>query len=346
MVNVAIVGAGHVGQIRARVIRNCPEACLKVVADLDMCRARELAESQEARAESDWRRAATSLDVDVVIVATPTKFHREIAVAALDAGKHVLCEKPLARSVDEAEEMVEASIRSGRILWTGFNYRYMAHARKAKELIDANKLGPIYLLRSRYGHGGRPGYESSWCADADLSGGGVLLEQGVHILDQVRFLLGEPSETLTLIQRYFWNFPEVEDNCFCLLRAATGETAQLHISWTQWVNMLEIEIYGREGYLRLEGRDGHYGPQRLIWGSRKSDHSRPAEELFEFPSVDTSWEREWADLLNAIRLGSDPFPYALNGLRVQLLVEAAYRSSREHAWVSIRKPELHSARVA
>jgi predicted dehydrogenase len=248
--------------------------------------------------------------------------------------------------VGEAEEMVEACIRSGHILWTGFNYRYMAHVRKAKELIDANKLGPIYLLRSRYGHGGRPGYESSWCADADLSGGGVLLEQGVHVLDQVRFLIAEPAETLALIQRYFWNFAEVEDNCFCMLRTAEGQTAQLHISWTQWINMLEIEIYGRDGYLRLEGRDGHYGPQRLVWGKRKYDHSRPAEELFEFPSVDASWEREWTDFLVAIRSGSDPFPHALNGLRAQLLVEAAYRSSREHAWVSIPQPKVHNARVA
>jgi predicted dehydrogenase len=252
----------------------------------------------------------------------------------------------LARSVSEADEMVEASSRSGHILWTGFNYRYMAHVRKAKELIEAEKLGQLYLFRSRYGHGGRPGYESSWCADAELSGGGVLLEQGIHILDQFRFLIAEPSETLTHIQRFFWNFPEVEDNCFCLLRAATGQVGQLHMSWTQWVNILEMEIFGCEGYLRLEGRDGHYGPQRLIWGRRKSDHSRPSEELFEFPSVDTSWEREWADFLKVIRSGSDPFPYALSGLRVQVLVDAAYRSSKDHAWVSVPKAEVHTARVA
>jgi len=344
MLGVALVGAGRVGGIRAGVVRNSIDARLRVVADVERGRAEALAQVAGAEALADWRAAVAHRDVAIVIVATPTKFHREIAIASLEAGKHVLCEKPLGRSAEEAEEMVEAAQRAQRILWTGFNYRYLAHVRKAKELIMAGKLGPLYFLRSRYGHGGRPSYETAWCTDAELSGGGVLQEQGIHILDQVRFLLGEPLQILAQVQRYFWNFPAVEDNCFCLVKTKAGQIAQLHVSWTQWINVLEMEIYGRDGYLRLEGRDGYYGPPRLIWGSRKPDHSRPSEEHFQFPAVDDSWEREWCEFLNCVRAETNLSANGLDGLRAQQMVDAAYRSARSQSWVEIHSPETQTVR--
>jgi predicted dehydrogenase len=221
------------------------------------------------------------------------------------------------------------------VLKTGFNYRQMAHTRKARELIEAQAIGPLYFLRSRYGHGGRPGYEQHWCTHADLSGGGVLQEQGIHIVDLVRMFLGEPSKVLAETSRYFWAFPEVEDNCFCLFQTPAGQLAQLHLSWTQWINVLEIEIFGRDGYLRLEGRDGHYGPQRLTWGKRQPDHSRPVEEVFSFTGTDDSWGREWQEFFELIRTGEGSIAAAEEGLRTQELVEAAYRSAKQKSWVEI-----------
>jgi predicted dehydrogenase len=99
--------------------------------------------------------------------------------------------------------MFEVARASGRVLKTGFNYRHMAHVRKAKELLEAGLLGSLHFLRSRYGHGGRPGYENEWCTDAELSGGGVLLEQGIHIFDLVRHLLGEPAQLLARTRRFY-----------------------------------------------------------------------------------------------------------------------------------------------
>jgi predicted dehydrogenase len=210
----------------------------------------------------------------------------------------------------------------------------MSHVRKARELLDAGVLGPLHFLRCRYGHGGRPGYEKEWCTRAELSGGGVLLEQGIHIFDLVRHLLGEPSQLLAQTQRFYWNFPVAEDNGFCLLQTACGQLAQIHVSWTQWVNIFELELFGRDGYVRLEGRDGHYGPQRLIWGKRKPDHGRPEQEVFDFPA-DDSWELEWREFLDAIEEAREPAGSAGDGLRAQQLVEAAYRSASEHSWISI-----------
>jgi len=335
MLSVALVGAGRVGRIRAAVIQNSGDAAVKVVADVNLPRAQELAQQTRAKATSEWRAAVARRDVDAVVVATPTKFHAEIALAGLEAGKHVLCEKPLARTVDEAHRIVGLAESARRVLKTGFNYRHMAHVRKAKALIEDGALGPLYFLRCRYGHGGRPGYEKAWYTDAELSGGGVLLEQGIHIFDLVRYLLGEPSEILVHIQRFFWDFPSVEDNGFCLLQTEAGQLAQIHVSWTQWVNLFDLEIFGQHGYLELQGRDGHYGPQRLTEGRRKPDHSRPAEQSFEFAPPDDSWEVEWREFLNAIQTGQEPLGSGWDGLRAQQIVEAAYQSARRQGWVEI-----------
>jgi predicted dehydrogenase len=345
MLSVAVIGAGRVGQIRAAVIGRSSRARLVAVADTARGRAEKVAESTSADVSSDWLPIVTRDGVDAIVVSTPTKFHAEITIAALQAGKHVLCEKPLGRNVVEAKKMFDAARLARRVLKTGFNYRHMAHVRKAKELLEAGVLGELCFLRCRYGHGGRPGYEKEWCTDAELSGGGVLLEQGIHIFDLVRYLLGEPSQLLARTQRFFWNFPAVEDNGFCLIQTSSGQTAQIHVSWTQWVNIFELEVFGRDGYLRLEGRDSHYGPQRLIFGKRKPDHSRPVEELFEFVAPDDSWTREWLEFLAAIDEAKEPTGSASDGLRAQQLVEAAYQSASRQSWVSIPATEhqIHEA---
>jgi predicted dehydrogenase len=337
---VAIVGAGRVGQIRAGAIQRSKNSLLAAAVDIDRERAAKLAEGTEAIVSTDWRSVVARPELHAVIVSTPTKFHLDVAVAALHAGKHVLCEKPLGRNVTEAQKMLEAAHESRRVLKTGFNYRHMAHVRKARELLEGDAIGPLHFLRARYGHGGRPGYEKEWCTDAELSGGGVLLEQGIHIFDLVRFLLGEPVKLVAQTQRYFWDFPAVEDNGFCLLETERGLVAQIHISWTQWVNVFELEVFGRDGYLRLEGRDSHYGPQRLTWGKRKPDHSRPEQEVFEYPPIDNSWDLEWHEFCSAIEQGREPPGSASDGLRAQQLVESAYESASLRSWISIPVFEL------
>lgn len=333
--SVAIVGAGGIGRIRAQSVLESNQGRVLRVADVDRGRASELAALCSAAASVEWREAVSDPGVDAVIVSTPTKFHAEIAIQALEGGKHVLCEKPLARTVEESRRMVEAARRNKRVLMTGFNYRQMGHVRKAQELLKSGAIGPACFLRCRYGHGGRPRYEEHWCTDLDLSGGGVLQEQGIHMVDLVRVFLGEPARVLAETRRYFWNFPEVEDNCFCLFEAPGGRLAQVHTSWTQWKNILEIEIFGRDGYLRLEGRDGHYGPQRLTWGKRQPSHGRPVEETFTFEGMESSWNCEWREFLGLVKAGAFSSEVARQGLETQRLVEAAYRSAREHAWIEI-----------
>ena len=335
MYQVSIIGAGNVGRTRCGVIRRCPESQVRVVADVDLQRARKLAETVSADATTDVQAATQDANIDLVVVCTPTKFHAEAAISALRAGKHVLCEKPLARTIAEAEEIVRVAEERNLVLKTGFNYRYMAHVRTAKDIVDSGALGPLYFLRCRYGHGGRPQYEKHWCLDQDLSGGGVLLEQGIHVLDLVRYLLGEPSHVFAQIPRYFWEACNVEDNCFLLLRTESLQTAQIHVSWTQWINIFSLELFGRDGYLHLSGRDGHYGPQRLIWGHRRPDHSRPKEDIIDFSPPDDSWDREWRDFLAAVKSRETPMGSPADSLSALRLVEAAYQSARSQGCVEV-----------
>lgn len=333
MISVGIVGAGRIGSVRASVVCRSASSALAGIADVKVEHANQLARASGIEGTSTWQELVTCPAIDAVVVATPTDSHFEIATAALKAGKHVLCEKPLATSALQASEMVDEAKRRHLVLKTGFNYRHMDHVRAAKELLDRGDLGPVYLLRCSFGHGGRPGYEKEWYNNAAL--GGVALEQGIHVFDLVRYLLDEPIEVLAVTPRFFWKFDKCEDNAFCLLRTCRAQIAQIHVSWTQWRNALRLEMFGRDGYLTLEGRDGHYGTQRLTFGRRREDHSRPDEQTHEFGPTDGSWRAEWREFVSAIEENRDPVGSGFDGLRAQQIVESAYDSAARHEWVTI-----------
>jgi len=283
---------------------------------------------------TDWKSVVAS-DVDAVVISTPTMLHAEIAMAAMHAGKHVLCEKPLGLNVEEAEQMCKVAAATGRILKSGFNYRHMAHVQQAKNELEKNTIGAPHFLRCRFGHGGRSNYAKDWNTNSP-GGGRVLLEQGIHVFDLVRYLLGEPTSIVARINQFYWPFPEdAEDNGFCLLQTTTGQIAQIHVSWTQWRNIFEVEIFGKDGYMRLEGRDGHYGPQRLIVGKRQEDYSRPTEKTIEFANPMNAWTLEWNEFRSAIAEGRQPNGSSFDGLQAQRLVEAAYKSSETNTWITL-----------
>src|SRR3954452_17046716 len=173
---VAVVGCGLVGTRRAAAALKASDVVV-VVADLDVRRAAAVAETTGARVAYDWQ-AALEADVDAVVVATFNRGLMPIALAALRARKHVLCEKPLGRNAAEARAMLDASLAAGKTLKTGFNHRHHPAVMQAHELLQAGAIGEPTGIRAAYGHGGRPGYEREWRADAELAGGGELLDQG------------------------------------------------------------------------------------------------------------------------------------------------------------------------
>ena len=328
-----MVGCGLIGGRRARIAVEEGDT-VAVVADVDPDRARELADDLGCRAVGDWREALVA-DVDAVVVATVNKELAPVGIAALSAGKHVLCEKPLGRNSEEAKALLDAAQASGRVLKTGFNHRHHPAVSQAHELAAAGEIGTLMGIRAAYGHGGRPGYEQEWRADPDLAGGGELLDQGVHVVDLCRWFLGEIAEVTGMTGTWFWEIAPLEDNAFALLRARSGAMATLHTSWTQWHNLFRFEVFGRDGYLLIDGLGGSYGEERLRVGRRASGGGVPAEDEFRFPGEDVSWLLEWREFSAAIAEEREPLGSGEDGYRASLVLDAVYDSARRRAVVEL-----------
>jgi predicted dehydrogenase len=302
-VNVAIVGCGLIGHKRARALGACR---LVAVADSNAERAQALAALHPGCAvEPGWRQAIARDDVDVAIVATTNDALAPIGLAAIQHGKHLLVEKPAARSAAELEPLLEAARRAGVVAKVGFNHRFHPALRKARALVDADALGPLMFVRGRYGHGGRPGYEREWRADPEVAGGGEMLDQGVHLIDLARWFLGDFAEVQGHVGTFFWEMP-VEDNGFALLKTAGGLVAWLHASCSEWKNMFSFEIYGRDGKLQVDGLGGSYGLERLAFYKMLPEMGPPETTIWEYPGEDSSWHAEFAHLLECIATGQMP----------------------------------------
>jgi len=334
VLRVGIVGAGRMGAKRARAIAHCSQTQLVAIVDQDHERAEALAQAYGCHAGTNWEALVTARDIDAVVVATPHNWLAPISLVALEARKHVLCEKPLAITAAEAERLVAAAARNGAKLKTGFNHRHHPALREAHALARTGCIGRLMFLRCRYGHGGRAGYEQEWRANPAQSGGGELLDQGIHALDLFRWFLGEFSEVFAVLGSSFWHTP-VEDNAFCTLRTADGQVASLHASWTQWKNLFSFEIFGEQGYLIIEGLGGHYGRERLVVGHRAATFGAPAEELIEYDGDDGSWAREWEEFVSALREDRQPLADGFDGWQALRLVAAAYESAEKRRAVSL-----------
>lgn len=349
---VAVVGCGLIGRRRATVVHRSASDDLVVMADVVAKRAFSAARELECEAATDWRRVLERKDVDAVVVATTHDWLAPIATEAVRRGKHVLVEKPMARSPQEAEALLRAAgalagTQAARdpqrvVVKAGFNHRHHGAVASAHALLLRGDIGEPYFVRCRYGHGGRPGYAAEWRADRTVAGGGELLDQGIHAIDLFRWFLGEFVEGVGFAPTYFWTPPPggrvesvpVEDNAFGLFRTARGQVASLHASWTQWKNVFSYEVFGRDGYLCVEGLGGSYGRERLITGRRRPLFGPPDEEQFEF-EADTSWEDEWSEFAAAVRERRDPLGSGYDAWQALKMADAIYESHRTGAVVRI-----------
>jgi predicted dehydrogenase len=321
---VAIVGCGLVGEKRAKTLS---KAKLVACADILFERARRLAATFDAAlATSDWREVLKRDDVDVVIVSAFNNILAEVTQEAVEAGKHVLVEKPAARNARELKPVFKAVQSTGKKVRVGFNHRYHPALLKARELFESGVLGELMFVRGRYGHGGRIGYEHEWRANPALSGGGELIDQGVHLVDLARWFLGDFSEVKGFAHTYFWQMP-VEDNAFMLLKTAQNQTAFLHVSCTEWKNLFSFEIYGRNAKLHIEGLGGSYGMERLSYYRMLPQMGPPETTIWEYPMGDNSWQIEFQEFLEDIRLDRTPSANLGDAQATLTIIEKIYLES-------------------
>lgn len=324
---VAIVGCGLVGRKRAAAL---PGGRLVACADLDETRARTLAQLAGAPdapvAVASWQDVVRRPDVDVVIVATTNDALAPVTAAAIGAGRHVLVEKPAARTEAEVMPLIDLAARHGVHVRVGFNHRHHPALQKAREIVDSGALGPLMFIRGRYGHGGRVGYDREWRANPEQSGGGELLDQGVHLIDLSRWFLGDLPVVDGFAATYFWDMP-VDDNAFLTLRTSKGQCAFLHVSCSEWKNLFSLEIYGRVGKLAIDGLGGSYGVERLTWYRMLPEMGPPDTTSWEYPGADRSWALEFEAFVSDIREGRAPQPGLDDARAVLRVVDAIYRRS-------------------
>jgi predicted dehydrogenase len=296
---VAIVGCGLIGAKRAAALSDDDE--LFACYDLNEAAAQSLAGEYGAKVCSSLDELLAS-GPEVVVVATVHDQLAALAERALQAGAHVLVEKPAGISSAQIDRLIECQRASGRLVKVGFNHRFHPGIARAAEEVHSGRHGELMYLRGRYGHGGRIGYDREWRAEPARSGGGELIDQGMHLLDLSHWLAGPLALHSALLRTHFWDTP-VEDNAALILGEAQSRTdpwAMLHVSWTEWKNLFSLEIYCRTAKFQVEGLVRSYGPQRLTIYRMGPEMGPPEVEELNYPNEDHTWNLEWASFGEAI----------------------------------------------
>ncbi|MBP6506168.1 MAG: Gfo/Idh/MocA family oxidoreductase [Opitutaceae bacterium] len=320
----AIIGCGLIGRKRAASLA---PGQLRYACDLDISRAVEITKIHPAAtALADYAPALADPAVNAVIIATLNGALAPIALAAVNAGKHVLVEKPGALNAAQLRTVQAAAEIAGVRVRLGYNHRFHPALQKARALFESGALGPMMFLRGRYGHGGRKGYDREWRANPALSGGGELIDQGVHLIDLAGWFLGDFTTLDGHATTYFWDMP-VDDNAFLSLRTPGGQTAWLHVSCTEWKNLFSLELYGRDAKIALDGLGGSYGPEKCTYYKMLPQMGPPETTVWDYPSGDNSWALELAAFEEDIRTGREPSPGLPEGIRTLEIVETIYRTS-------------------
>ncbi|MCU1492817.1 MAG: Oxidoreductase domain protein [Acidimicrobiaceae bacterium] len=300
---VAIVGCGLIGRKRAEALGRDV-----LVGSYDI-----VPEALSALAKEYGGIACSSLDdlldlrADIVVVATLHSELAGIACRALESGAHVLVEKPAGIGVADVDRIARAAEAARRRVKVGFNHRFHPGIARAVTEAASGAHGEVLYLRGRYGHGGRLGYDREWRADPALSGGGEIVDQGMHLLDLSYWLLGEMPLHSSLVRTQFWDAP-VDDNAVLVLGEAGGvgssdPFALLHVSWTEWKNTFSLEIACHDAKFAVDGLVRSYGPQVLRVYKMRPELGPPDVEEVQYPDRDASWEGEWAHFAAAIAAG-------------------------------------------
>lgn len=302
-IQCAIIGYGYMGEIRRKVLEQHNDVELSMICEIDK---EKLASVQSFAVVTDPAQVIQS-DVQAVFVCTPNQLIPELTIKCLERGKHVFCEKPPGRTLNDIVQIRASEEKSPETkLMFGFNHRYHPGVLRAKSIVDSGRMGKIIALRGLYGKSGGKIFPQSWRNDFKISGGGILLDQGIHMLDLFNYFLGTFTSVKSFLSDGHWGF-EVEDNAVVILKNDHNQLAMLHSSTTFWKHMFQLNVILEKGYLKLEGllsKTGSYGREILIIGQRQFEDEaeavgNPSEETIYFDK-DLSWELEVNQFIDCI----------------------------------------------
>jgi predicted dehydrogenase len=332
-----LIGAGAIGAIRAAALQRSTDCTLAAVQDLDEARARAAAPGAAVFATPEA--LIESPEVEAVVISTPPQFHEALATAALSAGKHVLVEKPMAPTAEACERMIAAAREAGRLLTVGFNHRYFAALKLVRDVVASGELGRLSHVKAFTGHTGLSEFKAPWMYDPAVMGGGALADNGVHMLDLCRYVMGDVTEVFGHATHRVWDLP-AEDNAFALFRNADGVVGSHHASWSEWKGYrFHIEAYGERGMARA-----YYAPMMATiirldrpGGARRVERRFYPEAIVREKlkgwqsTVIQTFLEEFSDFAAAARgeAGSGRLARGEDGLRAVQVAQAVCASGRE-----------------
>jgi predicted dehydrogenase len=320
---VGIIGCGGIARAHARGYAAAPGARLAALYDVDAGRARAFAGKHGGGACVSLEEMLAEAELDAVSVCTPPAFHEEAACAALRAGVAVCCEKPLAHNAESARRMCACAAETGALLVTAYKFRFFPNVLWAKEMLDAGRLGEVLAARVRFA--GIIDMSGTWFSKKEVAGGGVMMDNGAHAVDLLRFLLGEVRAVFAVVANRGAAM-EVEDSCRMLLDMASGAWGEAALSWAvpQPANILEV--HGTAGLLELSGKGGRFLPAR----GEPESFAKPDDGLRADPfAAQLGW------FLDCIDGRREPRATAGDGLRALEIIEAAYASAAEPGWIAM-----------
>ncbi len=320
---VGLVGCGRIAQTHLQALKQLPEFRLIGVSDIREDVARSVAAQYDCPAHVDHRRLMDGEVPDAVIVCTPPASHPEIAGHFLDQGVHVLCEKPVAVTLREAEGLVKKADSADRLLMMASKFRYVDDVIKAKGIVDSGILGDVILFENVFCS--KVDMRNRWNSSRELGGGGVLIDNGTHSVDIARFLLGPIVKVQAEEGRRVQGL-DVEDTCHLYFRTARGARGNVDLSWSIHKERdAYIEVFGPEGVLSIGWRGSKYRQsEKLGWvafGSGYDKGSAFASQLRNFAG--------------SIRGSEAPLITAEDSLESVRVIEAAYRSMEMDKWVEV-----------
>ncbi len=349
---VGVIGCGA-GRFHARGYARLPEVELVALADVNPERFRRITdEIPVPHLYASYEELLARDDIDAVSIALPNFLHAPATLAALEAGKHVLVEKPLATTVEDGEKMVETAHRTGRKLMICFNYRFRGDSQVIKRQIEAGRLGDIYFARAGWlRQSGIPGI-GSWFTDKERSGGGPLMDLGVHVLDLALWLMGSPEPVAVSGATYAafgprgrgsWRFARcepgadgftVEDMATGYVRLANGATLSLEVSWASYTRHPDdyyVHLFGTEGGAELNVHQYSFTDTVRLFGETADTFMEMKPQYTQGGGHETLIE----EFVHCILEDRDPSPSGEDGLRVLRIVDALYRSAEAGHEVTI-----------
>jgi predicted dehydrogenase len=331
-IRVGIIGFGKMGQVRAESMANIPD--VKITKVFDTAPIVDAPCAVAASAEE----IVADPDIDAVFICTPNFLNRPLTIGSLKAKKHVFCEKPPALNAAEVAEVQAVEAQGRQVLMYGFNHRQHFAVIKMKALIDSGDYGDILWMRGRYGKAVDADYLRGWRAKKELAGGGILIDQGIHMLDLFLHVAGRPFDDVhAFVSSLYWKMEGIEDNVFATMRnTASGLTASLHSTMTQWRHLFSFEVFLSRGYMVLNGLktgSGSYGDEELVVSRHSPGPTarHDSEQRFRY-DVDSSWSFEANHFFEAIRTGQKVrYGSSDNAYAVMDLIDRIYAHDRHEA---------------